>query len=47
MYALATETTYLRMTEAAALDTDAYARWLADALTATLLDPDGPPGPQP
>jgi AcrR family transcriptional regulator len=47
LYALATETTYLRMTEAAGLDTDAYARWLADALTGTLLHRDGPPGPQP
>lgn len=47
MYALATETTYLRMTEAAALDTDGYARWLADALTATLLDPARPVRPRP
>jgi AcrR family transcriptional regulator len=38
IYAIASETTYLRMTEAAALTTDGYARWLADTLSATLLN---------
>ncbi len=37
IYALATETTYLRMTEGAGLSTDAYAGWLADTLAAALL----------
>jgi AcrR family transcriptional regulator len=44
LYAIATETTYLRMTEAAALDGEDYALWLADALAAALLHPDQPPG---
>ena len=37
LYALANETTYLRMTEAAGLSPDAYARWLTDTLSASLL----------
>jgi AcrR family transcriptional regulator len=44
MYAIATETTYLRMTDAAALPTEGYAHWLADTLSATLLRPARPPG---
>jgi AcrR family transcriptional regulator len=42
IYAIATETTYLRMTEGAGLTDDRYAGWLADMLSATLLKP-GPP----
>jgi AcrR family transcriptional regulator len=41
MYAIASETTYLRMTEGVAPTADPYARWLADTLTATLLTPRG------
>jgi hypothetical protein len=41
MYAIASETTYLRMTEGVAATADPYARWLADTLTATLLTPRG------
>jgi AcrR family transcriptional regulator len=37
LYAIATETTYLRMTEGAGLSPDAYARWLTRTLTALLL----------
>ena len=33
MYALANETTYLRMTEAAGLSTDEYAHWMSTMLT--------------
>ena len=35
MYAIASEATYLRMTEGAGLSPGAYAVWLTDALTAT------------
>jgi AcrR family transcriptional regulator len=38
IYAVATETTYLRMTQGAGLSTEEYARWLADMLAAALLE---------
>lgn len=41
IYAIASETTYLRMTEGAGFSTDRYARWLTDTLGATLLDSPG------
>lgn len=37
IYAIATENTYLRMTQGAGLSPDHYARWLTDTLGATLL----------
>jgi hypothetical protein len=37
-YAIASESTYLRMTEGAGLSSERYARWLTDTLSATLLD---------
>jgi hypothetical protein len=37
LYAVATETTYLRMTGSAGPAPDRYARWLADTLAAALL----------
>jgi AcrR family transcriptional regulator len=44
MYALASETTYLRMTEDAGLAPAAYAEWLAGTLQSALLRlPGGPP----
>ena len=42
IFAIATETTYLRMTENAGFTVDRYARWLADTLSATLLKPGHP-----
>jgi AcrR family transcriptional regulator len=38
IYAINTETTYLRMTEGAGLSSDGYARWLTDTLGAILLN---------
>ena len=35
LYAIASESTYLRMTEGAGLSPGAYAEWLTDALSAT------------
>ena len=37
LFGIATETTYLRMTDSAGLSQDDYAAWLSDALAATLL----------
>ena len=37
LYAVASESTYLRMTEGAGLSPGAYARWLTDTLSAALL----------
>jgi AcrR family transcriptional regulator len=37
IYAIASESTYLRMTEGAGLSTGRYAQWLTDALAAVLL----------
>jgi AcrR family transcriptional regulator len=37
LYAIAGESTYLRMTEGAGLSSDDYANWLTDALSAILL----------
>jgi AcrR family transcriptional regulator len=37
LYAIAGESTYLRMTDGAGLSPDAYAGWLTDTLTATLI----------
>jgi hypothetical protein len=37
IYAIASETTYLRMTEGAGHTADRYGGWLTDTLTATLL----------
>jgi AcrR family transcriptional regulator len=37
LYAIANESTYLRMTDAAGLSPDAYARWLSGTLGAALL----------
>jgi len=39
MYALASETTYLRLTAAAGLDTDGYAEWLAAVLLQAVSRP--------
>src|SRR5918995_1917576 len=39
LYAIANESTYLRMTDAAGLSPDAYARWLTQTLSAALLRP--------
>jgi AcrR family transcriptional regulator len=39
LYAIAGESTYLRMTEGAGLPPDQYARWLTDILEAILLSP--------
>ena len=39
LYAIANESTYLRMTDAAGLSPDAYARWLTGTLGAALLRP--------
>ena len=36
LYAIASEGTYLRMTEGAGLSPEDYARWLTDTLSATL-----------
>jgi AcrR family transcriptional regulator len=44
LYAIASESTYLRMTEGAGLSPDHYARWLTDALGAILLDTRGRSG---
>jgi AcrR family transcriptional regulator len=41
LYAIASESTYLRMTEGAGLSPDRYARWLTDTLIAILLDARG------
>jgi AcrR family transcriptional regulator len=38
LYAIASESAYLRMTEGAGLSSDQYARWLADTLGAILLN---------
>lgn len=38
IYAINSETTYLRMTEGAGLSSDGYARWLTDTLGAKLLN---------
>jgi AcrR family transcriptional regulator len=37
LFAIASESTYLRMTDGAGLPADDYARWLTDTLTAALL----------
>jgi AcrR family transcriptional regulator len=37
LFAIASESTYLRMTDGAGLSADDYARWLTDTLTAALL----------
>jgi len=37
LYAIASESTYLRMTEGAGLAPDRYGRWLADTLAAVLI----------
>jgi AcrR family transcriptional regulator len=37
IYAIASESTYLRLTDGAGLSTDRYAAWLTDILTASLL----------
>jgi AcrR family transcriptional regulator len=37
LFAIASESTYLRMTDGAGLPADDYARWLTDTLTAVLL----------
>jgi hypothetical protein len=37
IYAIATETTYLRLTDGAGLSPERYARWLVDTLDAALL----------
>ena len=42
LYAIASESTYLRMTEGAGLSPDGYARWLTDTLGAILLNPRDP-----
>ena len=42
LYVINSETTYLRMTDDVGVPADAYARWLADTLTAILLVPDSP-----
>ena len=36
LYAIASESTYLRMTDGAGLSADDYARWLTETLTAAL-----------
>ena len=41
LYAIASESTYLRMTEGAGLSPDRYARWLTDTLSAILLNARG------
>lgn len=38
IFGIASETTYLRMTEGAGLSTTGYARWLTDTLSALLLE---------
>ena len=38
LYAIASESTYLRMTEGAGLSTDRYAAWMTDTLSALLLE---------
>lgn len=40
IYAIASESTYLRLTDGAGLSTDRYAAWLSDILTASLLGMD-------
>lgn len=44
LYAIASESTYLRMTEGAGLSSDRYARWLTDTLGAILLNARGRSG---
>lgn len=44
LYAVASESTYLRMSEGAGLSSDHYARWLTDTLGATLLNARGRSG---
>jgi AcrR family transcriptional regulator len=44
LYAIASESTYLRMTEGAGLTPDRYARWLTDTLGAILLNERGRSG---
>ena len=44
LYAVASESTYLRMTEGAGLSSDHYARWLTDTLGAILLNARGRSG---
>jgi hypothetical protein len=44
IYAINSETTYLRMTEGAGLSAEGYARWLTDTLGAKLLRSE--PGPK-
>jgi AcrR family transcriptional regulator len=44
LYAIASESTYLRMTEGAGLSSDRYARWLTDTLGAILLNAQGRSG---
>jgi len=44
LYAIAGESTYLRMTEGAGLAPDRYAGWLAETLSAALLRRATPPG---
>lgn len=39
LYAIASESTYLRMTDGAGLPPDDYARWLAGTLSAALIKP--------
>ncbi len=39
LYAIASESTYLRMTDGAGLSADDYAAWLTETLTAVLLPP--------
>ncbi len=41
LYAIANESTFLRLTDGAGLSSHSYARWLTDTLTAILLNPRG------
>ncbi len=43
LYAIASESTYLRMTDGAGLSSDRYASWLTDTLTVILLNGDAAP----
>jgi hypothetical protein len=47
LYAIADESTYLRMTEGAGLPPEHYARWLTDTLEAILLTNRRPLRPRP
>lgn len=47
LYAVASESTYLRMTAAAGLPPDRYAGWLTDTLSTILLDAPAAPAPRP